>query len=238
MRMRHCVAALVAAMVTVALAAGAEVRVGEWKEVSGRDGIVGYTRMTSLTDVEEVKAVGVVEAPVAVIEAVIRDVDAQPQYMFKCAEAAKVTLAGLAATDDISYVYNRTSMPWPVDDRYGIMKTELMVDAKTETLFVRARETAAAYPQAPSGAVRIPLVRFILIVTPLGQSKSQVHYQVVSDPGGSLPTFVVNLFSKSLGVETIAGLREMVKKEKYRTAKALVTTTPWTGIDYTRELDK
>jgi hypothetical protein len=41
-----------------------------------------------------------------------------------------------------------------------------------------------------------------------------------------------------MGVDTIAGLREMVKKEKYRNAKALVTNTPWTGIDYTRQLDQ
>jgi hypothetical protein len=238
MKMRHCVAVFLAASLAFATAATGEVRVSEWKEVSGRDGIVGYTRTTSLTSIEEVKAVGVVEAPVAVIEAVIRDVDAQPQYMFRCTEAAKVNLAGLTATDDMKYVYNRTSMPWPVDDRYGVAKSELMVDSKTGTFYVRAREVTAEYPQAPSGAVRMPLTRLIIIVTPLGESKSQVHYQVLADPVGNLPTFVVNLFSKSLGVETIAGLREMVKKEKYRNAKALLTTTPWTGIDYTRYLDQ
>lgn len=238
MRKRHYVTVFLAAIVMVALTAGAEVRVSDWKEVSGRDGIVGYTRMTSLTDVEEVKAVGVVEAPVAVIEAVLRDVEAQPLYMFKCAEASEVDLPGLAATGDIKYIYNRTSMPWPVDDRYGVVKSQFMVDAKMGTLYMRAHETVEDYPQAPSGAVRVPLARGIMIVSPLGESKSQVHYQVLADPGGSLPTFVVNLFTKSLGVETIAGLRETVKKEKYRNAKALVSTTPWTGIDYTRQVDQ
>lgn len=60
----------------------------------------------------------------------------------------------------------------------------------------------------------------------------------VAPPVGRLPKFLVNLFSKKMGVDTIAGLREMVKKEKYRNAKALLTTTPWTGIDYTRQLDQ
>lgn len=238
MRRWHCAIILVVLMIAVAMTATAKIHLGEWKEVNSKDGIVGYTRMTSLTKVEEVKAVGVVEAPVAVIEAVLRDVEAEPQYMYKCAEARTVTLPGLTATNDISQVYNRTSMPWPVSDRYVVVKSELMVDTKTGTLYVRARELTADYSRAPSGAVRVPLVRYIMIVTPLGESKSQVHYQVLSDPGGSLPTSVVNLFSNSMGVDTIAGLRKMVEMKKYRNAKVLVTTTPWTGIDYTSQLDQ
>lgn len=238
MRRWQCATVFVMVMITIAVTASAEIRVSKWKEVNSRDGIVGYTRMTSLTDLEEVKAVGAVEAPVAVIEAVLRDVEAAPQYMYKCAEAKEVNLPGLTKTDDIGYVYNRTSMPWPVDDRYVVVRSQLMVDAKTETLYVRSHEVTENFPQAPSGAVKMPLIRYIMIVTPLGKSKSKVHLQVLSDPGGSLPTFVVNLFSKSVGVDTIAGLREMVKKKKYQTAKDLVTTTPWTGIDYTRQLDR
>ena len=229
---------LMVLMISVVVTSAAEIRVSEWKEVSGRDGIVSYTRMTSLAGVEEVKAVGMVEAPVPVIEAVIRDVAAEPQYMYKCADAAEVTLPGFTATDDIGYVYNRTSMPWPVDDRYVVVKSVNMIDTKTGTLYVRAREMQADFPQAQHGLVRMPLLRYIMIVTPFGESKSQVHYQVLADPGGILPAFLVNLFSKNMGVDTILGLREMVKKEKYRNTTALVTTTPWTGIDYTRQLDQ
>jgi hypothetical protein len=237
MRRWHCVTVFMV-VIAFAVTAASEIRVSEWKEVSSRDGIVGYTRMTSLTEVEEVKAVGVVEAPVAVIEAVIRDVEAEPQFMFKCAEAVEFNPPGLTMTDDIGYVYNRTSMPWPVNDRYVVVKSVLMVDTTTGTLYVRASEVTADFPHAPSGLVRMPILRYIMIVSPLGESKSQVYYQVLADPGGRLPKFLVNLFSKSMGVDTIAGLREMVKKEKYRNTKILLTTTPWTGIDYTRQLDQ
>ncbi|MBW2637465.1 MAG: hypothetical protein JRC86_08100, partial [Deltaproteobacteria bacterium] len=215
MRRWHYATLFMVAMIAVTVTAAAEIRVSEWKEVSGRAGIVGYTRMTSLTEVEEVKAVGVVEAPVAVIEAVIRDVEAEPQFMFKCTEAAEFNPPGLTVTDDIGYVYNRTSMPWPVNDRDVVVKSVLMVDTKTGTLYVRAHEVTADFPHAPSGLVRMPILRYIMIVSPLGESKSQVYYQVLADPGGRLPKFLVNLFSKNMGVDTIAGLREMVKKEKY-----------------------
>jgi hypothetical protein len=238
MRRWHCATVFLVVVIAVAVTAASEIRMSEWKEVSNRKGIVGYTRMTSLTEVEEVKAVGEVEAPVAVIEAVIRDVEAEPQFMFKCAEAVEFSPPGLNVTDDIGYVYNRTGMPWPVNDRYVVVKSVLMVDTKTGILYVRAHEVTADYPNVPSGLVRMPILRYIMIVTPLDESKSQVHYQVLADPGGRLPKFLVNLFSKKMGVDTIAGLREMVKKEKYRNAKVLLTATSWTGIDYTRQLDQ
>ena len=237
MRRWHC-ATVFMVLIAAAVTAAAEIHLSEWKKVSNREGITGYTRMTSLTTVEEVKAVGVIEAPVAVIEAVIRDVEAEPRFMFKCAEAAEFIPPGLTVTDDIGYVYNRTGMPWPVSDRYVVVKSVLMVDTKTGTLYVRAREVTAGYPHAPSGLVRMPILRHIMIVTPLDESKSKVHYQVLADPGGSLPTFLVNLFSKKMGVDTIAGLRKMVKEEKYRNARTLLTTTPWTGIDYRRQLNQ
>ncbi|MCK7512267.1 MAG: hypothetical protein MZV70_54965 [Desulfobacterales bacterium] len=170
-------------MTSIAVMASAEIRVSKWKEVNSRDGIVGYTRMTSLTGLEEVKAVGAVDAPVAVIEAVLRDVEAAPQYMYKCAEAKEVNLPGLTKTDDIGYVYNRTSMPWPVDDRYVVVRSQLMVDAKTETLYVRSHEVTENFPQAPSGAVKMPLIRYIMIVTPLESRNQRYTYRSCQIPG-------------------------------------------------------
>jgi len=44
-----------------------------WKKIGESKGIVGYTRPTSKSSVEEIKGVGIIEAPVAVIEALLRD---------------------------------------------------------------------------------------------------------------------------------------------------------------------
>ena len=41
---------------------------GEWEKIDEVDGITGYIRSTSESSVNEIKAIGVVDAPVAVIE--------------------------------------------------------------------------------------------------------------------------------------------------------------------------
>ncbi len=206
-----------------------ETKTGEWEAVSELDGIIGYTRWTSLTSVDEVKALGTVDAPVSVIEALVRDISAQPQYMFKCTEAYRITPPGVKITTDRFYAYNRTGMPWPADDRIGVALVEYTIDRKTGALHIAAEETPVKMENEPVDAVRMPLVRMTFIVTPLGENRSEVLYQVLADPGGNLPSFIVNLFSKNLGIKTIAGIREMVKKEKYRGAASVITTTPWTG---------
>lgn len=209
-----------------------EVRTGEWNEVSELDGIVGYTRWTSLTSVDEVMAVGTVDAPVAVIEAVLRDIPAQPEYMFRCVEAVVVDVPGMENRTDAFCAYNRTGMPWPVDDRYGIARAEYLIDHQTGTLHIRAREIEGDFDVPVQNAVRMPLTRMKIVIVPLESGGCKMTYQVLADPGGSLPSFVVNLFTKNLGIKTIAGIREMVKREKYRGAPSVVTTTPYEPADF------
>lgn len=215
-------------IVLIPTAAWSDTKTGEWVRVSELDGIIGYTRWTSLTSVDEVKAVGTVNAPVPVIEALCRDIPAQPEYMYKCTEAYRISPPGAAITPDRFYAYNRTGMPWPADDRFGVALVEYALDGKTGALHIVAREASVTMEKEPADAVRMPLVRMTFVVTPVGENTSEVLYQVLADPGGNLPSFIVNLFSKNLGIRTIAGIREMAKKEKYRGASSVITTTPWT----------
>ena len=96
-------------------ASAAEIGDG-WKKVNESEGIVGYTRPAASTSVDEVMAIGIVKASVPVIEALLRDASAQPEYMFMCSEAYKLQLPGWQTTEDIKFIYNKTDMPWPVND--------------------------------------------------------------------------------------------------------------------------
>lgn len=118
-----------------------------WKKIGESDGIAGYTRPTTRSGVDEIKAVGIVDASIAVVEAVIRDISIMPQSITDCK------------------------------------------------------------------------------LVPKGADKTEVTYQVLGDPGGKLPHFLVSMFTKNYGIKTIAGLRQMVKKDKLKNVKKVVTTT-------------
>ena len=200
----------------------------EWEKIAELDGITGYSRSTSRSGVYEIKAIGIMDASVAVIEAVLRDDAARTQYSEKCVEAGKVNLPGLKNTKDTYYVYHKIGMPWPFYDRHGVARAEYRIDEETGALLWQAQSVSANFRDEDWYVLKVPIVDAKWILTPVGENKTRAHYQILADPGGYVPTFVVNIMSEDLAVKTIAGIREMVKKDKYKTAKSVVTTTPWT----------
>jgi len=200
---------------------------GEWEEITELDGIIGYARSTSESSVYEIKAVGTVEAPIAVVEAVLRDEAAKPEYPYMCSEGSRVDIPGLISTKDTYYSYHKVGMPWPFYDRDLVAKVEVMVDEATGTLLIDIQSITTDFRTEDDYVVRAPMTRAKWILTPISANETEVLYQILTGPGGYLPAFLVNLFSSDMGVSTIAELRKMVKKDKYKNAKSIVTTTPW-----------
>jgi hypothetical protein len=92
----------------------------EWKKIGESDGITGYTMITSETGLQAVKAVGMVDAPVAVIEAVLRDVRALTEFILDCKESAFVNAPEFKNTVDSFHTYMVNAMPFPVKDRDAV----------------------------------------------------------------------------------------------------------------------
>ncbi len=206
-----------------------EERNDEWKKIKEADGISCYSRPTSKSSINELKAEGAVDSPVAVIEAVIRDIPAQPEFMFMCAEAYKVDIPGYQNTGDIRHFYNRTDMPWPVADRFFIGRSHAMIDREKGIVYLTAHSIACEFKVEDKTMVRMPIVEARWVLKPSGKDRTEVTYQVLGDPGGRLPAFLVNMITNDMGLKAIQGLRNMVKKEKYRNVKTIVTQTPFDG---------
>lgn len=196
-----------------------------WKKIGESKGIVGYTRSTTKSSVDEMKGVGMVDAPVAVLEALIRDIPAETEFMYKCTEAMVVNAPEHKNTKDSFCIYNVTSMPYPVANRDMVGRADYTIDKTSGTLYIHVEGIKTNF-KLDKKKVRMPLVSGDYILVPKGPDKTEVTYVALADPGGNLPSFVVNLLTKNLSIQTIAGMREMVKKDKYKNAKTIVTTTP------------
>jgi len=166
-----------------------------------------------------------VNAPVAVVEAVIRDISIMPQYMFLCKEAALINTPEMKSAGDAVYFHSVTDMPFPVSDRDAVVKSVWSVDRKTGTVYCRAKGLKTTFRQNKD-IVRMPLLIIECTLAPKGEDKTEVIYQVLGDPGGELPSWLVNMLTSDYGIKTIAGLRKMVSREKFRNAQKVITVTP------------
>jgi hypothetical protein len=195
-----------------------------WKKIGESNGIVSYARPTTRSGVDEIKAVGIVDAPVAVVEAVIRDISVMPQYIFLCKESFVINTPEMRSDGDVIHFYSLTDLPFPLSNRGVVAKALWSVDKSTGAIYCHSEGVKTAYKQN-KGVVRMPLSITDCILVPRGTDKTEVTYQVLGDPGGELPHFLANMLTKDYGIKTISGLRQMVKKDKFKNVKKVVTTT-------------
>ncbi|HYA14452.1 MAG TPA: START domain-containing protein [Syntrophales bacterium] len=184
----------------------------EWKLALQRDGIEVSTRAVAGSDLDEFIGSTVIEASVNVIETVIDDVPAAPQWMADCREAKIIR-----KIDQNSHVVlNVTKTPWPVWDRETLLVSMKQKDAKTGTVIFAFHSIND--PAVPVGKknVRIPSVDGQWILSPVDEGHTKVTYTVKSNPGGFIPNFISQRTSWNIPYKTLLGLRKMVKKDKYR----------------------
>jgi len=199
--------------------------VGPWKKTNEKAGVIEYTRTNSLSDVEEYKAIGMVHAPVAVVESVLRDFGAWKHFMFMAKETKNVDLPGLKNLLDSKYLYFRQGLPWPVSDRDLVGKVDFFVDKKTGEVRIIGNKIDATLTSSKD-VIHMPVGLLQWTLKPVEGGSTEVTYQCLVSPGGKIPTSVLNMVIKQIGVETIINLRKVALKPQYQ-AGAIVTQTPW-----------
>jgi len=199
----------------------------EWEKITESDGIIVYARTTSKSSVYEIRAMGIVNAPVAVLEAVIRDDDAKIEYGERGTEAFRVDIPALESSKDTYYIYIKIGMPWPFYDRDGVARVRYMIDQATGALLVQVQNISTDFKREDHFVLRVPIAEAKWILTPLGENKTEMVYQILVDPGGYIPAFLVNMYSKDMAIKTIEDIRKFVRTDRYKNAKSVLTTTPW-----------
>ena len=196
---------------------------GLWEQVRDEVGIHIQRRKVEGSSLHEFQGRGVIEAPLPTVLAVLHDVGSAPEWMHKCVAAHVVE----HIDDRHEVVYNRTAAPWPVSDRDTVVSSEAVFDARTHE--VRIDFWSVTHPKEPPvrGVVRMPSLRGHWILSPLNAGRAtQIEYQVHADPGGSLPGWIVNMVSKEIPFQTIARLREQVKRRHYPEYEKWIMSTP------------
>ena len=93
------------------------------------------------------------------------------------------------------------------------------MNEKKKIITINTKETT--HPKAPkdTGRVRMPFIRVKWMMKPLKKyqgKKTYIHFQVHADPGGLLPSWVVNMVSKKIPFKSIDNLRKHIAAGKVR----------------------
>ena len=158
-------------------------------------------------------AVATLDSPQHSVLSLLYDIDVATEWVWKTKE---MRLLKELTDDEGRIVYQLVSAPWPVSDREIITRSQGYMDPETSEIFIKL-ECLADYLPRNDKYVRVPQLEGAWNIIPLSENQCRVVFRLHIEPGGEIPFWLANIAVIDTPYHTMVNLREMVKKEKYRT---------------------
>jgi hypothetical protein len=179
-----------------------------------KGGIEIYTRKTDVSKFIEFRGITFIDSKVSSFVGAMRDAENMTNWVYSIVEARFLKMP-----DDTTLIYYAESkLPWPFDNRDAVYLDIFQWDASKRTLYVRI-ESLPEYLEENRGIVRIPYAKGYWKVEETGNNKLKITFQMIGDPGGSIPAWLVNAFVVDSPFETLKGLKEVINDKKYKDIK-------------------
>jgi hypothetical protein len=190
----------------------------DWKFKTEKDGIKIYTGQVAGSNVKAVKVQCELNATTPQLVAMLMDVKTSTDWVY-CLKSC-VLLKENSPSD--LYYYAEVSLPWPVANRDFVAHLTATEDPDTKVVTING-PAVPGYLPAKKGLVRIDNSSSTWLITPRGKDKVEVEYTMHVDPGGAVPSWLVNLFATEGPVKIFNSLRSQLQKQLYKnTELALV----------------
>lgn len=202
-------------MFIILLFSGAVYGEDAWRLARAEQGIDVSIRPVAGSPIAESRAIMKLEGvTLSTVVALIADVPHQHEWIASMDESR--VLEVVSPVEQINYT--RSKAPWPVSDRDAVVRSKFSFDREKGIARVDTQAEPDYIPPR-DGVVRIRKVDSSWTITHLPDGELEVRYQVHSEPGGSLPAWLVNRIIYEQPYETLLNMRERVKLAQYRDAK-------------------
>ena len=177
----------------------------EWELDKDKDGVKVYTRAVSGSSIKEYKAVANIKADRVAIARVLTRIGDLQNWMpnVKKSKLLKKT----SSTSIIGYY--TVDLSWPMDNRDIVLDLWVETNNDKGVTFIKMKENLRAYAEVDD-FVRIKKANGFYKLTTNGNT-TDIVYQFHSDPGGSLPTSIINMFIVDGPYDIIQALKEKVE---------------------------
>jgi hypothetical protein len=175
----------------------------KWQERSDREGIRIFSKEIEGNPIIALRGEVDIDMPAAKVATVIVTTERNKEWAPNLIESRLVR----QLTPHSRVEYNHTSAPWPLEDRDFVFRSESFFYPEKKTIVFRFKSAdEPGFPNYPK-VIRGDLEGSFTL-TALGPKKSHVELEVLADPKGTVPKWVVNLFQTSWPRRVLFGLRK------------------------------
>jgi hypothetical protein len=177
-----------------------------WDLKKEEDGIKIYSRPSRLTKFEEIKVETDFTGNINQLASILLAVDKYAQWAYATKSSIIIKKTG---PNDLIY-YSEINVPWPSTNRdfYAHCK---MVTNPANRSFKMTATGLKDYLPVKNNIVRVPLSIGTWEATTISNKIIHVVYILEFDPGGSVPAWLLELFSTKGPLETFANLKKKME---------------------------
>jgi hypothetical protein len=182
--------------------------VAGWETLRRDDGIIVQRKDVPGSPFVAFRGEGDIDAPLLLVGSVIVDVTRSKEWVDSVAESH--VLRRVSETEYVTYSHIGT--PITMSDREFVTDVVLVADGPTRTLTIKLRSVDD--PAAPkTDYVRGQLTDSSWVLTSIDNGRrTHVAAEIHCDPKGNIAAWIVNLFQKNWGYNTLMSLRKQVAK--------------------------
>ena len=177
----------------------------DWKLAKDEDGIKVYLSDVPGSKYKAYRGVTTIRSDIASLRALQEDVGGSCKWIHACAEQSLLKHEG-----NESWVYTRFDMPWPVTARDSVMHVVTVENG--DGSLVRKLDGQPQYRPQEKDYVRVASLEGTWTFVPKADGQVEVTYQVHTEPGGSVPSWLANSFVVEAPFNTLSGLRALAEK--------------------------
>lgn len=185
---------------------------GDWKKTFEKDGIQVFKKDSKNSDIQSLKARGIVYAPIEKITTILRDIDNATKWVPNLLE--RKYIQNISDTEAI--LYDVTAMPWPITDRDTVVHHTLVLSDDKKSVVLNFLSASNDLKPKVSGKVRAKIQTGYIKFTPDGD-KTDVEMSILVDPKGSIPAWAVNIVQVSMPYDFIKALDKYAGKTTLET---------------------
>ena len=183
-----------------------------WKLKMEKEGIKIYASPYEDSKIKALKVTCTVDATISQMAAVLLDIKSQDEWFYHTKSNVL-----LQVSPSELYYYAELSFPFPFSNRDFIEHIKVSQNLLTKIMTMEV-QNVPDYILPKHGLVRVINSYCKWIVTPTGNKYILVEFTLFADPAGSIPVWLINMFSTYGPFESFIKLKTQLKKPKYASA--------------------
>lgn len=181
----------------------------KWELAVKEGNIKVYTRDVSHSSIKEVRIKAKFDIDMNAFIEVLNDVSSYNKWVYKCNNPKQIFLKN---TNDICY-YIQSDLPFPLSDRDLVVRSKQWRDEMNNSYHTHS-VTMPNIVDEKDGIVRIQYYESFWNIHQGKDGFLYIDYRVITDPGGFLPAWLVNMAITQGPMKTMKNLESFAKQRE------------------------